>query len=175
MIGVIGLADKVTNDLHLVAFCADHAAFAGHQQQALSRRRPFIDGAKQTAPPHQVVWRIVGQLGLDVLLDHDALTLLAFQQLGHLPGIQFGQHQHQHQHQRQREPEDGEDACSQTSNHEAETIRYPRPRSVLNHGWPSLRSGSLRRRLEICISMARSNGVRRLPNTSWLKCSRETT
>ena len=39
------------------------------------------------------------------------MQLLAFQQLGHLPGIQFGQHQHQHQHQRQREPENSEDAC----------------------------------------------------------------
>ena len=61
----------------------DHAAFAGHQQQALPRRRPFIDGAKQTTPPHQVVRRIVGQLGLDVLLARlgalppEAVALLA--------------------------------------------------------------------------------------------------
>ena len=111
MIGIIGLADKVTNDLHFVAFCADHAAFAGDQQQSLPRRRPLIDGAKQASPPHQVVRRVVRQFGLDVLLNHDALTLLAFQQLGHLARVQLGQHQYQHQHQRQREPEDSEDAC----------------------------------------------------------------
>ena len=111
MVGVIRLADKVADNLHFVAFRADDATLAGDQQQTLARRSPLIDSAKQTTPPHQVVRRIVRQFGLDVLFNHDALTLLALQQLGHLARVQLGQHQNQHQHQRQREPENSEDAC----------------------------------------------------------------
>lgn len=96
MIRIIGLADEVADDLHFVALRADHPAFAGDQQQALARRRPFVDGAEQAAPPHQIVGRIVLQLGLDVLFQHQPLPLLAVEQRGHLAGVELGHHQHQH-------------------------------------------------------------------------------
>ena len=75
MIGVIRLANEVTDNLHFIAFRTDHAAFAGDQQQALSGRRPFVDSAKQPAPPHQIIGRIDGQLCFYVLLDHHTLEV----------------------------------------------------------------------------------------------------
>ncbi|MNY43358.1 hypothetical protein D3C86_1783100 [compost metagenome] len=84
VIGVIRLANEVADDLHFIAFRTDHAAFAGDQQQALSGRRPLVDSAKQPAPPHQIVRRVVCQFGFHVLLDHHALTLLAVEKLRHL-------------------------------------------------------------------------------------------
>jgi len=34
-------------------------------------------------------------------------------------------------------PENGKNSCGKAVYHVAETIRYPRPRKVLNQGWPS--------------------------------------
>lgn len=85
MISIIGLAYKITDNLHFIVAGTNNPTFRGDQQKVLARRGPFIDSPIEPAPPHKIIGWVLCQFCFHMLLNHHSLALFAFKEGCHLP------------------------------------------------------------------------------------------